>query len=396
MMIKCIVGATLLISLVSGASLYAGGSLNANPSGVSANTGVDMKAKGFKAILYLFAPDSWISAWNAIPEAGQDCFVQESGDPQNAQLYNSDDIQAIKQQIQTKCQTGATEIGNFLDATEQTFKSLPAVFLADSKAYGAQAQTLGEQFKQLAATGGANIQQQMGSAAFKQKIAQFSTITADFTAKLAAYSDADRQQIAAAFPKLQAFISGDNAVTFLNQVTALYRTLGSATLDANALKTQAQQLKPTLQAIWQQYKTQNADGLKQAGQLLGKDLSQMGTDSMFNAQTDGAINTNGAVNPNSGLKFGGQVSQGSSDISNSISQRVEQGKQQLEAGRDKFQAWAQTAKENTQEGLQQFKEKANQGIQQLKQKVDEFKQEHSANGQASLNGNGAVAGINVN
>jgi hypothetical protein len=58
--------------------------------------------------------------------------------------------------------------------------------------------------------------------------------------------------------------------------------LGSGNVDASALQTQGQQLKTTLQAVWQQYQALNADGLKQASELLGKDLTQIGA--AFNAQ----------------------------------------------------------------------------------------------------------------
>jgi len=414
---KFVIGAVLLVSLVNGASLYSGGSLNGVKGSQGGNVSVDAKIKGFKAVLYLFAPDSWINAWNAIPVDGQTCFIQEASDPANADVFISDDIQKIKQQLQSECQTGSTEIGNFIDASEQTFTSLPATFLADSKAWATQAQALGEQLKQSAGNG-ISVQQKMGSDVYKQTIVQFSNITAALTGKIAAYSAADRQQIATAFPKLQPFISGDHAVEFLNEVTALYQTLGAGSLNASSLKTQALQIKPTLQAIWQEYKTENADGLKQAGLLLGKDLTQ--ADAMFNTQAGASVNPGNFQMGNQGgspvvPQIGNQgVSQSNSQISNALSQGIQQGKENLNAGSEQFKQWVQTAKQNTQDGLQEVKEKASQGVQQVKEKLNDLNQQHlqngqpssngqasingqpSLNGQSSINGNNAAAGFSVN
>jgi len=383
-----------LISVVSGASLY--GQVSVNGNSYQSGNVAEAKIKGFKAVLYLFAPTAWIDAWDKVPAEGQQCFfMNAASNPANTAVFSSDDTQQIKQLVQTQCPTGATEIGNFLDATEASVKSLPATFLADSKAYGVQAQQIGEQLKQSMSTGGANVQQQLGSSAAKQQLSQFSAITADFVAKIATYSDADRQQISAAFPKLQPFISGDHAVEFLNEVSALYKTLGAGNFDANALKAQAQSLKPTLQAVWEQYKTVNADGLQQAGQLLGKDLTK--ADSMLNMQ-------GGASSGQNGFNFGGQNSQNSQNgqpqIPNAIAQRIEQGKQEFAQGGDRVQQWLQNAKQNTQQGLQETKENINQRVQEFKDKMNEFKEKHSqnaqANGQASVNGNGVGAGLNVN
>lgn len=139
-----------------------------------------------------------------IPAEGQNCFLTTASDPANAELYNSDDVDRIKQDLQTKCASSATQLGSFLDLTSQSVKSLPASFLQDSKAWGEQMQALGEQIKQASATAG----NQADPSVFKQYIGQFAKSTADFTAKVAALSQTDRDQIAAAFPKIQPFISG--------------------------------------------------------------------------------------------------------------------------------------------------------------------------------------------
>jgi len=295
-----------------------------------------------------------------IPEEGLECFDKVS-DLRNTQLYSSGDIQLIiqliKQQTQSKCLVGAAEIGKFLDAVVLTFKSLPNSFVADAKTYGVQVQALGTQIGQTVSSGGINVQQQPLDA-FKQKIPQLAKLTATFTSQLASYPDSNRQAIASAFPKLQPFITGPNIVEVLNNITALYKAVGSGNFDVNTLATEFQQLKPALLNIWKQYTTQNADGLKQAGLLLGKDLTQVNV--MFNTQAFGSVDPNG-------VKFGGQASQSNSGVSNVVAQPIEQ------------------------------------GVQQLKEPVNEF-QQPLASGQASINNqapikdqpSNAAAGVSVN
>jgi hypothetical protein len=70
-------------------------------------------------------------------------------------------------------------------------------------------------------------------------------------------------------------ILGDHAVEFLNEVTDLYKTMGSGNFNPDSLKDPAKKLVTTWGTIWQQYKEKNADGLKKAGDLLGKDLSKV-------------------------------------------------------------------------------------------------------------------------
>jgi len=282
----------LLVSLVSGASLYAGGNYGGgNYAGVNftgdlkCNVSAEAKSNGFLAFLYLFAPQSWITTWQAIPINGQECFIDTASNPANSAIFEADDVQQIQQLLQNNCQNGSvTQINSFLDAIEQTVDSLPSNFIADATTWGQQAQSLGNSLK-ASANGTINVKQGWGSNATRQAIAQFSSITADFTGKIANYSLADRQQIASAFPKLQPFISGDQSVEFLKEVTSLYQALGAGNLDTTSLRNITQQLKPTLQTIWQEYTTENAAGLQQAGKLVGQNLSQAGA--AFGAQPGG-------------------------------------------------------------------------------------------------------------
>jgi len=338
-MFKLIALCVVLVACVSAAPLSGGegGGFRGRINGPGGAVSAEAKIKGLKAVLYLFAPTSWIDAWNAISADGQECFVNTASDPANKDLYSSDDTAKIKEDLQNKCPAASAQIGAFIDATEQTYKSLPASFVADIKSWGQQIQSLGQQAG-TAAAGAAP-----SSTAVKERISQFASITATFTGQLAALPESERQQISAAFPKLTAFISGDHAVEFLNQLTALYKTIGAGNVDPAALKTQAQQLKTTLQAVWQQYAAQNAEGLQEAGKLLGKDLTQ--ADKFFQQKFE----ANGQAGGN-GFRFGGNA-EGSA---------------------------------NTDEAKQRAQQAAN-----------EFGQQRSVNGQASANQNAGAAGLSA-
>lgn len=81
----------------------------------------------------MFAPESWISSFNAISEAGQKCFLETANSPGAAKIYHSDDIDRMKKDLQTKCPTYASEYNSFIDITSQTVKSLPISFLQAMK-----------------------------------------------------------------------------------------------------------------------------------------------------------------------------------------------------------------------------------------------------------------------
>lgn len=55
---------TLVVLVI--ACVYAAPTINGGVSARNGNVSVEMKTKGFKAFLYLFAPESWISSWNAV------------------------------------------------------------------------------------------------------------------------------------------------------------------------------------------------------------------------------------------------------------------------------------------------------------------------------------------
>lgn len=54
-----------------------------------------------------------------------------------------------------------------------------------------------------------------------------------------------------------------------------FTSIGSGKVDIPAVKSGVKEVKTILQAIWEQYSTLNAEGIKRAGEILGKDISEM-------------------------------------------------------------------------------------------------------------------------
>lgn len=63
--------------------------------------------------------------------------------------------------------------------------------------------------------------------------------------------------------------------------------MGSANIDTNALQTQGEQFQQTFKTVYQQYATQNADALKQAGPLLHIDFDNLNTQIQADTSTGG-------------------------------------------------------------------------------------------------------------
>lgn len=82
----------------------------------------------------MFAPDSWTNAWNATPTEGKKCFMNTAGNPANSEIYNSNDNEKIKADLQSKCASSYTQLATFCDTTDATMKQLPQNFLDASKA----------------------------------------------------------------------------------------------------------------------------------------------------------------------------------------------------------------------------------------------------------------------
>jgi hypothetical protein len=55
----------------------------------------------------------------------------------------------------------------------------------------------------------------------KEYMNEFAKSTAVFTKKLISMSETERKQISTAFPRLQPFFTGNNAVEFLNRINEL-------------------------------------------------------------------------------------------------------------------------------------------------------------------------------
>lgn len=80
--------------------------------------------------------------------------------------------------------------------------------------------TLGEQLNQTALAN-PGVQGKQALNLYKPYLQQFSTALGIYLQKISELSDADRQQITTAFPKLQAFFSGDQSVNFFKQAGAM-------------------------------------------------------------------------------------------------------------------------------------------------------------------------------
>ncbi|KAI6203991.1 hypothetical protein M3Y94_00620800 [Aphelenchoides besseyi] len=212
-----LLGVSAVVAAPVGGNLNAQGGDPAN-SGFSGNlrgpggeVSVDTKLRHFKGTLYLFAPQSWIDTFNAIPQQGQECLLNTFSDPTNAAVANSNDVEQAKQLAANACPDNSAQINAFFDATEATIKSLPETFTTQLKAFGEQAKQLGESFKQQAGSAAPSVP---GSApntgapnmnGMKQKIAEFSKISATFLQQLSTLPQETRQQIANAFPQTYAF-----------------------------------------------------------------------------------------------------------------------------------------------------------------------------------------------
>jgi hypothetical protein len=75
------------------------------------------------------APDSWVKSFESISDTGQKCLIKAISDPATADIYNNDNLDAIKQDLKSKCPEYAKEFNNFIDTTSETLKSLPTKLL---------------------------------------------------------------------------------------------------------------------------------------------------------------------------------------------------------------------------------------------------------------------------
>jgi hypothetical protein len=94
---------------------------------------IDSTVKKFKATLYFFAPDSWINAFNAVPEEGQRCLMEAAKTNEGMTVYQSLDFDAMKKDIQAKCPGYVNELNKFVDSMSETVKSLPAAYYESVK-----------------------------------------------------------------------------------------------------------------------------------------------------------------------------------------------------------------------------------------------------------------------
>lgn len=61
------------------------------------------------------APDSWMTAFNAISEEGQKCLLKASSDPANKELYRTNNPENMKKDLQNRCPNDIKELSAFVD-----------------------------------------------------------------------------------------------------------------------------------------------------------------------------------------------------------------------------------------------------------------------------------------
>lgn len=81
----------------------------------------------------MFAPDSWIKSFEAIPEAGQKCWITSLVNEDTSELFTNIDLEGIKKYLKNKCSQYETELNAFIDSVSETVKSLPENFLQPLK-----------------------------------------------------------------------------------------------------------------------------------------------------------------------------------------------------------------------------------------------------------------------
>jgi oligoendopeptidase F len=151
----------------------------------------------------VFAPDSWVEKFDAIPQEGLKCFAGVVKSFKNDEVYSNDDFDEVKAELEAKCSTYKAELSGFFGTVSSTVKSLPESFLDAAKKFGSRVKSLSQKLKKAVS----NKAQQRGNDP-KKHAARLAKAAARFTDELAEISEADREQISNTFPKLEPFFSG--------------------------------------------------------------------------------------------------------------------------------------------------------------------------------------------
>jgi hypothetical protein len=181
---------------------------------MSSSSRAESQLQMFQAFLEKYAPDSWVTTWNGISSDTKLCWMK-SGISATRKMQQGTSPQLAMSNLQRECPSDNAQVMAFSQAVQASFQQLP------------------DKLKQI----GQNLVQSLKTASDDQH-AYFQAFT-NLLRSLKALTPADRQQIAAIFPKLtnvitanewdQVFDGSNSVVNGAEQVTnafeALYRKL---------------------------------------------------------------------------------------------------------------------------------------------------------------------------
>ncbi|CAD5205950.1 unnamed protein product [Bursaphelenchus okinawaensis] len=235
--------------------------LSVNVQGVNAST----YSRFFEASLLIYAPDSWVSAYRAVPETEVECLLKLTHDPsQFKALQNADDVAVVKKFVANGCPDGADSIGAFLDVISETIAKLPENLLSALAEFGDSAKTFQDAVKEAKSSG-----QRIGNTTLVTMKDSIST----FLTKLSDLSENDKESTADLFPKLKAFIVGKNATKLQTDLVALLSSVGTNLAGARSnpeFKEALTNVKSSAKVVFKDYLAQNQIYLDEAAKVIGR------------------------------------------------------------------------------------------------------------------------------
>ncbi|KAH7696794.1 hypothetical protein AAVH_36129 [Aphelenchoides avenae] len=172
-----------------------------------------LSAQKFRSILVAYFPDTWVAAWDAIPDATKLCLMQET---MRAIQRQQVDSRTAFQQSQAQCPQDQDKIQAFGKAVEDSFNALP------------------DKLKQI----GTTLCDKITAATEEMQKGNLQPLFAalsEFFEALKALTQEDREAIAAVFPKLRNLITateindifdgGDKMVLGLGEIVTAIKSL---------------------------------------------------------------------------------------------------------------------------------------------------------------------------
>ncbi|CAD5205951.1 unnamed protein product [Bursaphelenchus okinawaensis] len=215
----------------------------------------------FEATLILVFPDTLVNLYKKNPRIRANNF-KALKDPQS-----QDQVKAL---IQQQCPEGADKVTAFFDQAAtilqqvpDSVKSLFEKFFDSVKSFQTQIQT------------SQNASQPPTQDSINQVKDAFTTLVTG----IRDLSDTDKNATAQVFPKLSAFITGDDAKNFQTSLANLMAQSPSGTTgkpdpaQLAQMKTAYQTLRTDFKKVINDYTTQNQQYLTEASQLVGNDLA---------------------------------------------------------------------------------------------------------------------------